>query len=165
MGRYRYRAMNSDNEKIEGKYDAKSKDEVVEFIASNGMYPLLVEEIVQSKDVKFGVNRKVKVKDIAIMSRQFYTMLEAGVPILECLNILSNQIENNKLRQCITEIAADVNKGGVLSELDLCQYSRHIFLVFLSRFCNKIFIILWSHITNSAMNSFSVIPTFNILKY
>ena len=59
MGRYRYRAMNSDNEKIEGKYDAKSKDEVVEFIASNGMYPLLVEEIVQSKDVKFGVNRKV----------------------------------------------------------------------------------------------------------
>ena len=50
-------------------------------------------------------------------------------------------------------------------ELDLCQYSRHIFLVFLSRFCNKIFIILWSHITNSAMNSFSVIPTFNILKY
>lgn len=50
-------------------------------------------------------------------------------------------------------------------KLDLCQYSRHIFLVFLSRFCNKIFIILWSHITNSAMNSFSVIPTFNILKY
>lgn len=116
MGRYKYRAMNSDNEKIEGKYEAKTKDEVVEFIASNGMYPLLVEEIVQSRDVKFGVNRKVKVKDIAIMSRQFYTMLEAGVPILECLNILSNQIENNKLRACITEIAADVNKGGVLSD-------------------------------------------------
>ena len=55
-------------------------------------------------------------------------------------------------------------KIGLL-EVDLCQYSRHIFLVFLSRFCNKIFIILWSHITNSAMNSFSVIPTFNILKY
>lgn len=116
MSRYRYRAMNYDNEKIEGKYDAKSKDEVVEFIASNGMYPLLVEEIIQSKEVKFGVNRKVKVKDIAIMSRQFYTMLEAGVPILECLNILSGQIENNKLRECISEIAADVNKGGVLSE-------------------------------------------------
>lgn len=116
MGRYKYRAMNSDNEKIEGKYEAKTKDEVVEFIASNGMYPLLVEEIVQGRDVKFGVNRKVRVKDIAIMSRQFYTMLEAGVPILECLNILSNQIENNKLRECITEIAADVNKGGVLSD-------------------------------------------------
>ncbi|WP_294406900.1 type II secretion system F family protein [uncultured Clostridium sp.] len=116
MGRYKYRAMNSDNEKIEGKYEAKTKDEVIEFIESNGMYPLLVEEIVQSRDVKFGVNRKVKVKDIAIMSRQFYTMLETGVPILECLNILSNQIENNKLRECITEIAADINKGGVLSD-------------------------------------------------
>ncbi|MGN9136127.1 2-dehydropantoate 2-reductase N-terminal domain-containing protein [Clostridium sp. HCP1S3_B4] len=39
------------------------------------------------------------------------------------------------------------------------------FFSFLSRLCNKIFISLWSHITNSAMNSFSVIPTFNILKY
>lgn len=71
-----------------------------------------------------------------------------------------NVFKNNKFDLALVDISLpDVNG------LDLCQYSRHIFLVFLSRFCNKIFIILWSHITNSAMNSFSVIPTFNILKY
>lgn len=116
MGRYKYRAMNSDNEKIEGKYDARSEQEVMDFIASNGLYPLMVEEFVGSKEIKFGSNKKVKMKDIAIMCRQFYTMLNAGVPILECLKILSEQIENNKLRRTIGEIEADVNKGGVLSE-------------------------------------------------
>lgn len=116
VGRYNYRAMNSSSEKIEGRYEAKSQDEVIDFITANGLYPLMVEEVVGSKEIKFGSNKRVKVKDIAVMCRQFYTMLNAGVPILECLSILSEQIENNKLRKTIAEIEADVNKGGVLSE-------------------------------------------------
>ena len=116
MGRYKYRAMNPDNQKIEGKYEANSKEEVMNYIAGNGMYPLIIEEIPDTNDIKFGINRKVKNRDIAVMCRQFYTMLDSGVPILECLNILAGQIENNKLRTCVGEIAADVNKGGVLSE-------------------------------------------------
>ncbi|MGN0144793.1 MAG: type II secretion system F family protein [Clostridium sp.] len=116
MAKYKYRAMNSYDEKIEGTYEADSQNEVIEFIAANGMYPLFVEEIVQSKEVNLVLNKKVKIKDIAVMSRQFYTMIDAGVPILECLNILSNQIENVKLREAVSEIASDVNKGGVLSE-------------------------------------------------
>ncbi len=116
MGRYRYRALDANNEKIEGKYEAKSKEQVMNYIAGNGMYPLMVEEIIQSRDVSFGNNRRVKVKDISVLCRQFYTMLNAGVPILECLSILGTQIENNKLRNAINEIEADVNKGAVLSE-------------------------------------------------
>lgn len=116
MSKYRYRAMNSNNEKIEGSYEADSKDEVIEFITGNGMYPLLVEEVIQSKEVNFQRNKKVKIKDIAVLSRQFYTMLDAGVPIIESLNILSKQIENIKLKEAVSEIAADVNKGGLLSE-------------------------------------------------
>lgn len=116
MARYRYRALNGDNEKIEGKYEAKSEEDVMSFIVGNGMYPLMVEEIVQSKEIKFGSNKRVKMKDIAIMCRQFYTMLNAGLPILECLSILSGQIENNKLRNTIMQVETDVNRGGVLSE-------------------------------------------------
>lgn len=116
MAKYKYRAMNDDNQRIEGKYEATSKDEVMGFLASNGLYPLMLEEIVESTEIKFTINRKVKVKDIAIMCRQFYTMLNAGVSILECLTILSRQIENPKLRNAISEIEDDVKKGAVLSE-------------------------------------------------
>jgi len=123
VGKYKYRAMDSNDEKIEGRYEAKSQEEVMDFITGNGLYPLMVEEFAGSKEIKFGSNKKVKVKDIAVMCRQFYTMLNAGVPILECLSILSEQIENNKLRQTIGEIEADVNKGGVLSE-SMKKYSK-----------------------------------------
>lgn len=116
MARFKYRAMDSNNQKIEGKYDAKSKDEVIAFVTSNDLYPLMIEEVVESTEIKLTINRKVKIKDISVLCRQFYTMLNAGVPILECLTILSEQIENVKLRDAISEIEEDVKKGAVLSE-------------------------------------------------
>ena len=116
MGKFKYRVMNSDGEKIEGNYEADSKDEVIDFISGNGYYPLLIEEISESKTIQINFNSKVKLKDLSIFCRQFYTMLNAGVPILTCLDILSNQIENKKLRQATKEINEEVEKGGVLSD-------------------------------------------------
>ena len=60
MGKFKYRAMNSDGEKIEGSYEANSKEEVIDFIAGNGYYPLVVEEIVQSTKIELNFNNKGK---------------------------------------------------------------------------------------------------------
>lgn len=116
MGKYKYRVMNSDGEKIEGNYEANSKDEVIDFISGNGYYPLLVEEIIESTNIEINFNNKVKLKDLSVFCRQFYTMLNAGVPILTCLEILSNQIENKKLKEATKDINEEVEKGGVLSD-------------------------------------------------
>ncbi|GAA0077218.1 type II secretion system F family protein [Clostridium sp. CTA-5] len=116
MGSYKYRAMNSDGEKIEGTHEADSEGEVIEFISSNGFYPLKVEEIIESKNIEINLNNKVKIKDISVFCRQFYTMLNAGVPILTCLNILTNQTENKKLKETLKEVEDDVEKGGILSD-------------------------------------------------
>lgn len=116
MAKFKYRAMNSDGEKIEGNYEASSKDEVIDFISGNGYYPLMVEEVVESTNIKINFNKKVKLKDLSVFCRQFYTMLNAGVPILTCLDILSSQVENEKLRQAIKAINDDVAKGEVLSD-------------------------------------------------
>ncbi len=116
MGKFKYRVMNSDGEKIEGSYEANSKDEVIDFISGNGYYPLLIEEISQSKNIEIKFNSKVKLKDLSVFCRQFYTMLNAGVPILTCLEILSGQIGNKKLREATKDINDEVQKGGVLSD-------------------------------------------------
>ncbi len=116
MGKFKYRVMNSEGQKIEGSYEANSKNEVLDFISGNGYYPLMVEEIVQSSNIEINFNKKVKLKDLAVFCRQFYTMLNAGVPILTCLDILSNQIENKKLRDAVRDVNEEVEKGGVLSE-------------------------------------------------
>lgn len=116
MAKYKYRVMNSEGKKIEGYYEADSKNDVMNYIGINGYYPLLVEEVIESKNITFTFGQKVKVKDIAIFCRQFYTMLDAGVPILICLDILSKQILNVKLIEAIKSIKEDVEKGEALSE-------------------------------------------------
>lgn len=125
MGYFKYRVMNLDGEKIEGSYEANSKEEVIDFIAGNGYYPLLIEEVVQSKNIELKFNNKVKLKDLAVFCRQFYTMLNAGVPILTCLEILANQIENKKLREATKNINEEVAKGGVLS--DAMKKNKEVF--------------------------------------
>lgn len=116
MGKFKYRVMNSDGEKIEGNYEANSKEEVIDFISGNGYYPLMVQEVVESTNIQIKFNLKVKLKDLSVFCRQFYTMLNAGVPILTCLEILSAQIENEKLRQATKSVNEEVEKGGVLSD-------------------------------------------------
>jgi type IV pilus assembly protein PilC len=113
---FKYRVMNKEGEKIEGKYEANSKNEVISFISANGYYPLMIEEISSSTNIDFKFNRKVKLKDLAIFCRQFYTMLTAWVPIITCLEILSAQIENKKLRNATRDIGQEVEKGEILSE-------------------------------------------------
>ena len=116
MGKFKYRVMNSDGEKIEGSYEADSREEVIDYISSNGYYPLMVNEVVESANIEFKINKKEKLKDLSIFCRQFYTMLNAGVPILTCLDILSGQIENAKLKEATKGIQEEVEKGGVLSD-------------------------------------------------
>lgn len=116
MAKFKYRIMNSDGEKINGTYEANSKEEVIDYISGNGYYPLLVEEVVESKNIEFTFNEKVKLKDLSIFCRQFYTMLDAGVPILTCLKILSDQIQNKKLKEAIVKVNEDVETGEVLSD-------------------------------------------------
>lgn len=116
MAKFKYRAMNSDGDKIDGTHESDSKQGVIDFIASNGYYPLKVEEISESTNIEFKFSNKVKLKDLSVFCRQFYTMLNAGVPILTCLDILSNQIQNEKLQKAIRQIEDEVAKGGILSD-------------------------------------------------
>lgn len=113
---FKYRVMNKEGEKIEGKYEANSKNEVIDFISANGYYPLMIEEMPSGINIEFKFSRKVKLKDLAVFCRQFYTMLTAGVPIITCLEILSAQIENKKLRNATRDIGQEVEKGEILSE-------------------------------------------------
>lgn len=113
---FKYKVMNKEGEKIEGKYEANSESEVMDFLSTNGYYPLKIEEMSSGVNIEFNFSRKVKLKDLAVFCRQFYTMLAAGVPIIRCLEILSVQIENKKLRKATRDVSEEVEKGGILSD-------------------------------------------------
>jgi type IV pilus assembly protein PilC len=63
-----------------------------------------------------GFGEKIKTKDVSLFTRQFATMIDAGLPIVQCLDILSQQSESKLLRNTIRIIKQDVEGGATLAE-------------------------------------------------
>lgn len=117
MPAYKYKAITSDGKTLEGVYSAKNKEEVLTMLRENRYYPVNIQETDEEKDIRnIQLFSRVKIKDIAIFCRQFYTMLNAGVTIINCLDILRQQTQNKRLRRVIGEIYEDVQKGLTFSE-------------------------------------------------
>ncbi|MTK11918.1 MAG: type II secretion system F family protein [Clostridiaceae bacterium] len=116
MPNYRYKVMNQNGERLEGTYTANTKEDVMAMIRNNNYYPLKIEEIVEGTKIDSNFFTKVNTKDIAIFCRQFYTMLNAGATITNCLYVLGQQLSNSKLRSSVILIDEHVRKGLTLSE-------------------------------------------------
>lgn len=113
MKKFKYRAMKNDGTKTSGEYEANSREDVMEMITSNGYYPLKVEEVIESATIN--IRKKIKVKEISIFCRQMYTMLDAGVPLINALNLMSTQVTNKHLVEIVKVLEEDVRKGEMLS--------------------------------------------------
>lgn len=116
MIKYRYKAASAGGGTYSGTYIAATKDDVAKMIRANKGFPILIEE-----DNVFSGNigkRQwgIGAKDYAILCRQLYAMLGAGVPIIQSLNILRAQIKKKNLRIAVDNVYEDVQKGQVLSE-------------------------------------------------
>lgn len=118
MPTYKYKALTDAGVKVEGTRSANTKDELAILLRQSNQYPVQIDELVEGgRSIELlEYFRKVKTKDIAIFCRQFYTMLNAGVIILNCLDILRHQTPNKKLRRVIGEMYEKVQKGMTLSE-------------------------------------------------
>lgn len=116
MGQFKYKAVGTNGEVLQGVFKAKTRKEVIQMLRENQSYPVSIEEEYT------GVSREVKIftgirtKDIAIFCRQLYAMLYAGVPIVTSLNTLWSQTEHKSFKKVIGEIYESVNEGSTLSE-------------------------------------------------
>lgn len=113
---YQYKAITQNGENIKGNYTANSKNEVVIMLRQNQYYPVKITKITEKNNIfNLLVLSSVTTKDIAIFCRQFYTMLNAGVPIIRCLDVLSLQTENKRFKKVIKSVHGDIQKGETFS--------------------------------------------------
>lgn len=118
MPLFKYKAMTELGKRIEGEFSANTKNEVLAMIRENGFYPILIEEKIQGKDIRFGDSfTKVTAKDLAVFCRQFATLLEAGADILNTVNLIRKQCENKKLKASLNQIHEEIQKGYTLSSI------------------------------------------------
>jgi type IV pilus assembly protein PilC len=113
--------MNRSGRKVKGDLDAPSLDMAHNALQRRGYSRIKVKP--KPKDLLEGtfLEKKPSSRDMVVFSRQFATMINSGVPILQCLQVMCEQTENNKLRRTLYEVRNDVEGGSSLSE----ALSRH----------------------------------------
>ncbi|MEX1256594.1 MAG: type II secretion system F family protein [Gemmatimonadota bacterium] len=97
-----------------GDIDLTTKDEVVSYLHRQKLIPVSVREKPKQISISFGTG--VKTRDIVIFTRQFATMINSGLPLVQSLDILAEQTENEKLRVVIKEVLYDVESGNTLAD-------------------------------------------------
>ena len=115
---YAYKVRDSGGKMLEGTLEAESTTLVANKLRQMGYVPINIEKAAGA-GLKTEIQlfkKKPKLKDISIFSRQFATMINSGLSLLRSLYILSEQTENQGLRDVIVEVRTDVEKGASLSQ-------------------------------------------------
>src|SRR5688572_31206695 len=114
---YTYRVRTKEGRIVSGTMEADGEGAVASRLRSQGFIPVQItkEKKVSAKTELHILPQKVKLKDLAIFSRQFATMISSGLSLLRTLNILSEQTENPLLAKTIGTLRDDVERGSSLS--------------------------------------------------
>jgi type IV pilus assembly protein PilC len=111
---YTYKARDRGGNILAGTVTADNEGLVLQKLREQGYTPLEVGKQKKSMNIEL-TSKKVKLKELAVFSRQFATMVNSGLPILRALSILSDQTENPELARVLGVIRTDVEQGASLS--------------------------------------------------
>src|SRR5437879_2394873 len=115
MALYAYRGR-SGGAVVSGEIEANDRPTAVTQLRARGVVATSVQERTAKPVGIKKIGGKVKDRDMAIYTRQFSTMVDAGLPIAQCLSILSEQSDSKALRSVTAKIAREVEGGSTLAE-------------------------------------------------
>jgi len=116
---FEYAVRNKSGKVVKGRIEAQNQAAVATRLRAMGVAPLAISEVATSglsREIKIpGFGDKIGIKDLAIMSRQMATMINAGLSLLRALNILAEQTESKPLAKVLFQVRSDVEAGASLS--------------------------------------------------
>ena len=117
---YVYKVRDKSGNVQDDEMEAGSQAAVARALRDRGFNPISVDEKKDSalqKEIKIpGFSDRIKIKDVAVFSRQFATMINSGLSLLRSLNILADQTQNRAFAKIILDVKAEVEKGASLSD-------------------------------------------------
>jgi general secretion pathway protein F len=118
---YEYRALNASGRSIKGIVDADSSRAARLKLRRSGIYPIELHEEADAQSEKRDFDvlrflRRIKLQEVAIMVRQLSTLLSAGLPLVESLTAVIEQVPNPALKKIGTQVRERVNEGSSLAD-------------------------------------------------
>ncbi|MBX3294016.1 MAG: type II secretion system F family protein [Acidobacteria bacterium] len=115
MPTYVFKGRNRLNELIAGEREASSQDELRALLRREQI--ILTQASEKGREIaipKLGRRKKVKAKELAVFTRQFSVMIDAGLPLVQCLDILAEQQQNHFFKDVLREVRQSVEEGSTL---------------------------------------------------
>ncbi|HEX7089339.1 MAG TPA: type II secretion system F family protein [Longimicrobiales bacterium] len=114
MATFTYSARTLTGELQSGTVDLPSRDEVVSYLRRQRLIPVKVEE--KKSQFELSIGSGINTRQIVIFTRQFATMINSGLPLVQSLDILAKQTESKALRKVIEQVLYDVEAGNTLAD-------------------------------------------------
>jgi len=137
MAIYEYLGRNSQGNLVKGRLSADAPEAVAKQLISQGVIPTQIQEIREKKIGmppqlrKYFSSGRVKTEDLIVFARQMYTLIKAGVPILNALRHIAETARSSILAQSLTEVINDVAEGKTFSQA-LAQHPKIFPVIFTS---------------------------------
>jgi type IV pilus assembly protein PilC len=113
MPTFAYTARSAAGELKSATIDAASKDDVIAQLRRQRLTLVKIEDESKKKRKRLG---RIKTRDIVIFTRQFSTMINSGLPLVQALDILAKQTDNKALASVTREVVFDVESGHTLAD-------------------------------------------------
>ena len=116
MADYGYRAINALGKEIKGSIEADNKEQARQKLVKMKLTVLsITEQSMWTKDLNIQIGGYPTPRDLSVMCRQFSSMMRAGVGIIDCLRMLQEQSENQRIKDALKNVRVSVEKGDTLA--------------------------------------------------
>jgi type IV pilus assembly protein PilC len=114
MSKWLYKGKTAAGKEVQGEVEAANKSDAEVLLRKKRIRATALKRKPMGMKMSFGGG--VPLKSLARFTRQFSAMTSAGLPLIQCLDILGEQTENEILKQAIMQVAADIQGGGTLAD-------------------------------------------------
>jgi type IV pilus assembly protein PilC len=117
MPKFAWEGKNRSGQAMKGEMEAPNEAGVKAQLRRNGILPSRVKEQGKGFNIKLpGMEAKITSKDLVVFTRQFATMIDAGLPLVQCLEILSRQEENKTFKKILVSVKESVESGSTFAD-------------------------------------------------
>jgi len=115
---FEYQARSKSGKKVNGTISADEPSLVASQLKEQGYYVTSVDQKVEKKDVGeyFSFLNRVTINDLAVFSQQFSVLINAGISLVDAIELLNDQTNNKKLQEVLREVQEEVETGSSLSD-------------------------------------------------
>jgi type IV pilus assembly protein PilC len=131
MAKFIYKGVTTANKEVKGEIQASNRNEAISFLRKKKIRTLSVRK--KPAELNLNLGAAVKLAEIGRFTRQFAAMTSAGLPLVQCMDILSNQTENKMLAAAVRQASLDIQGGSALAEA-LGKHPK----IFSSLYCNMV---------------------------